>query len=144
MAGIGLLARREYASGELSEVLSRKGYAPAAVAEAVDQLQADGYLNDERYAASLLRLLVSRGQGPQRIRQEMTQVGLGNTVIEVAMAAAPDWRVLAAQVRVRKFSAQLPTEWPERARQMRFLQYRGFSKDHIGYAFKDTLQEAEL
>jgi regulatory protein len=34
-------------------------------------------------------------------------------------------------VRRAKFGLQIPTSWVQRARQARFLQYRGFSSDHI-------------
>jgi regulatory protein len=54
-------------------------------------------------------------------------------VIEAALAG-PDWRALAREVRVRKFGTTEPPGWRERARQARFLQYRGFSSDHIGSA----------
>ena len=51
-----------------------------------------------------------------------------------ALDSAPDWSLLAADVRRRKFGARIPRDWPGKARQMRFLQYRGFSKDHIASA----------
>jgi len=53
----------------------------------------------------------------------------GDTI--TALATGPDWRILASEVRLRKFGTQEPPGWPEKARQARFLQYRGFSSDHI-------------
>jgi regulatory protein len=38
------------------------------------------------------------------------------------------------EVRNRKFGPEPPADWPEKARQARFLQYRGFSSDHIRLA----------
>ena len=35
------------------------------------------------------------------------------------------------QVREKKFGADLPGEYAERAKQMRFLQYRGFVPENI-------------
>jgi regulatory protein len=43
----------------------------------------------------------------------------------------PDFVSLARAARARKFGAELPKDWKERSRQARFLQYRGFSTDHI-------------
>ena len=55
--------------------------------------------------------------------------------IAEALQAGPDFAALCRDVRRRRFGAELPAEWKERARQSRFLQYRGFSSDHIRSAF---------
>ena len=55
-------------------------------------------------------------------------------LVEVALAEGPDWRALVTEVRNRKFGPEPPPDWPEKARQARFLQYRGFSSDHIRLA----------
>ena len=42
------------------------------------------------------------------------------------------WRfALAVEIRTKKFGAELPAAFKEKARQMRFLQYRGFEQEHI-------------
>lgn len=41
-------------------------------------------------------------------------------------AANVDWLTLAVEIRVKKFGASVPTTPKEKARQLRFLQYRGF------------------
>ncbi len=135
---LALLARREYASKELSAALIRKGYARDMVAEVVTELTAERLLDDTRYAGSLVRMLAGRGQGPSRIRQELREAGLPDDEVAAALDAGPDWQALAREVRQRKFGAATPQGWPERARQMRFLQYRGFSKDHIGSCLGDV------
>lgn len=128
---LALLARREYASGELAEALTRKGYDAATVAGVVAEMAGERLLDDTRYAESLVRMLAGRGQGPSRIRQELQQADLTSDQVAAALESGPDWHELAREVRRRKFGAERPADWPERARQMRFLQYRGFSKDHI-------------
>jgi regulatory protein len=134
LAALALLGRREYAGAELAAALTRKGYTNAAAAEAVKQMAEERLVDDTRYADSLVRMLAGRGQGPARIRQELREAGLPEEQIVAALDSGPDWSVLATEVRQRKFGAAPPADWPERARQMRFLQYRGFSKDHIGSA----------
>jgi regulatory protein len=69
-----------------------------------------------------------------RIGTELKSLGLAVEVIDAALAAGPDWRSLAREVRVRKFGTAEPAQWKEKARQARFLRYRGFSPDHIGSA----------
>jgi regulatory protein len=91
-------------------------------------------LDDVRYGESLVRMLTNRGQGPRRVRQALEEAGLSEEAVADALATAPDWKLLAADTRRRKFGASTPKDWPGRARQMRFLQYRGFSTDHIASA----------
>jgi regulatory protein len=133
-AALGLLARREYGSGELIEVLVRKGYAAEVSRPVVEELAGERLVDDVRYAESLVRMLANRGQGPARIRQELREAGISDDQIAAALEQGGDWCLLAIEVRQRKFGSELPADWPERARQMRFLQYRGFSKDHIASA----------
>ncbi len=135
---LALLARREYAAGELKAALARKGYAADMVAEVVAELAGERLLDDERYAGALVRQLASRGQGPSRIRQQLTEAGICAEQASRALDEGPDWHALAREVRLRKFGAEPPADWPSRARQMRFLQYRGFSNDHIGTCLDDA------
>jgi regulatory protein len=128
------VARREHSTAEATATLLRKGYEAAVVAATVAELQQERLLDDVRYAESLVRMLTGRGQGPQRVRHALTEAGIPPDSAAAALDTAPDWKLLAADVRSRKFGARVPKDWPGRARQMRFLQYRGFSKDHIASA----------
>ena len=46
-------------------------------------------------------------------------------------AAAEDWAAIAREVRRKRFGVSPPGDYRERARQARFLQYRGFSAEQI-------------
>ena len=130
-AAIGLLARRDFATGELRGRLERKGFAAAAAASAVAELVEERALNDDRYAANYVSYEVARGHGPLRIAAQLKSLELPGELIENALAGGPDWRALAREVHRRKFGPDPPTDWTQKARQARFLQYRGFSSDHI-------------
>jgi regulatory protein len=130
-AAIGLLARRDYASGELRDRLERKGFDRTVVETAINELVDERALDDSRYATNYVSYHASRGQGPLRIAADLGAMGLPSELIDAALAAGPDWRVTARELRMRKFGPEAPVEWPEKARQARFLQYRGFSSDHI-------------
>ncbi|MEO8309034.1 MAG: regulatory protein RecX [Pseudomonadota bacterium] len=132
-----MLARREHASAEVTASLVRKGYDAGIAVAVVAELLDERLLDDTRYADALVRMLAGRGQGPRRVRQALVEAGVPESLISAAMDAGPDWRALAAEVRQRKFGSVLPKTWPQRARQMRFLQYRGFSNDHIGSSLTD-------
>ncbi len=128
---VALLARRDIASGELLAKLRRKGFPAAAAHIVIDALRGERLLNDERYAENYVRYHAGRGHGPVRIARELGGFGIPAAMIEAALAAGPDWRRLAREVRTRKFGVELPGSLAEKARQARFLQYRGFSADHI-------------
>jgi regulatory protein len=126
-----LLSRRDHAAAELAARLADKGHDPAVVASLVVSLQERGYLNDERFATHFVAAHAARGQGPQRIRRELEELGIASEWVTAALAAGIDWGELAGALRRRRFGPETPATWPEKARQMRFLQYRGFSPDHI-------------
>jgi regulatory protein len=131
VAAIALLARRDFASRELSERLIKQGFEEAAAAGVVAELLSEGVLNDGRYAQNYVAYHAGRGQGPLRIAAELRQRGLAAELIEAALANGPDWRALARKVCRAKFGLQPPDGWAGWARRARFLQYRGFSSDHI-------------
>jgi len=130
---ITLLARRDYSSGELSRKLAERGYLEHAIGPVVEELLANNQLNDERYSQNFVAYRARRGHGPARIRNELKTSGLSRSTIDDAVKGeeAPDFLELARTVRARKFGPEIPDDRKERARQARFLQYRGFSTDHI-------------
>ena len=131
------LARREYGQKELIKKLSDKGYVRNVVEKAVFQLTEDGLQSDERFAESFVQSRINQGKGPVRIRLDLGQRGVSDSEIEYAIeAAAADWHELAREVRQRKFGFGQPSDFQGKAKQMRFLQYRGFEQDHIQAAFR--------
>ncbi|HEY1284321.1 MAG TPA: regulatory protein RecX [Steroidobacteraceae bacterium] len=130
-AAVKLLARRDFASTELKQKLQAQGFDATVVDEAVEELIAGGILNDARFAEHLVTQHADRGQGPLRITALLKELRLPDEVIDAALAAGPDWLARAREVRIRRFGLREPATWPEKAKQGRFLQYRGFSSDHI-------------
>ena len=131
MTAVSLLARRDFASGELRQKLGSQGYDAAVAAAVVAELTEERMLDDARYAENYVAYHVGRGHGPLRIGADLRSLGVPATLVEAALDTGPDWRELARTVRIRKFGAEPPDEWTEKTRQARFLQYRGFSSDHI-------------
>jgi len=133
-----LLARREHAPAELSAKLAKRDHDRDIVAAVLDELIDDGLLSESRYADALVSSRASRGTGPVRIRAELAAVHVSDFEIDRALEDAEvDWHALAEQVRRKRFGAEMPQDFPAKAKQMRFLQRRGFDGDQLQAAFDD-------
>jgi regulatory protein len=130
-AAVTLLARREFCSFELAAKLAAKGYTPDAVRAALAELIERRYLDDERYARQFVVIHAERGQGPLRIRRDLAQLGLPAALIETQLESQGGWAAVARRVATRRFGTAPARSWPDKARRMRFLQYRGFATDDI-------------
>jgi regulatory protein len=135
------LARREYGQKELRARLVAAGFDEQTALSAVERLTRDGLQDDRRYIESFIRSRVHQGKGPVRIRAELNQRGLEGTLVEQLLEeSGEDWRALAHSIRRRKFGLAPPRDFREKARQMRFLQYRGFEQAEIQAAFAADLE----
>jgi regulatory protein len=133
-AAVALLARRDFGSQELGQRLRERGYDQTVIATLLAALAERGVLDDARFAGHFVAYRAGRGQGPARIGRELAELGVAGALIDAALAAGGDWLTLAREVRRRRFGAAAPQDWAEKSRQSRFLQYRGFSNDHIRLA----------
>jgi regulatory protein len=131
-AAVALLARREHSAHELVAKLDQRGYDPEVAKRVLDDLERRGLLSDTRYVSALIAQRAARGHGPLRIRNELRASGVDAALVEAEIERSErDWSALATEVRRKRFGEELPGDWPERARQSRFLQYRGFTGDQI-------------
>jgi regulatory protein len=142
---VALLARRDYSTRELRQKLKERGYLEHAIEPVLIDLEETRKLDDQRYGANVVATRSRRAYGPARIRNELRRKGVAAEAIETAMAGgegeeSPDYFRLASDARIRKFGPELPTDRKEKARQARFLQYRGFSTDHIRAALDGDIE----
>jgi regulatory protein len=133
---VTLLARRDYAIAELRGRLEKKGFDHTIVETTIRELVEQRALDDTRYSTNYVSYHAARGEGPVRIEADLSALGVPGELITAALASGPDWQVLARQVRLQRFGPGEPAEGAEKARQARFLQYRGFSSDHIRSAIR--------
>lgn len=141
-AVIALLARREYSFKELQRKFSQK-YSADLIERVLEQLIADGYQSDIRYAESFTRNRIIQRYGIMRIKQELQQKGISRDLLEQVLEAQDvDWYQLVCEAWQKKFN--LPPEAGDQkmyAKQMRFLLQRGFDMDQARYAIEQAKEE---
>jgi regulatory protein len=128
-----LLARREHTREELRAKLRRSVDDEAAIESALAQLARERLQSDDRHAETYARQRAGRGYGPVRIARELRERGTSKEVISRAIDGLEetDWLRLAREARAKRFGGAAPAGAVERARQMRFLEYRGFPAEII-------------
>lgn len=100
------------------------------------ELQREGLVSDERFTEMLVRTRRARGFGPLWIKRELQEKGVaGELIAERLDVSGREWIEEIRHVRQKKYGDKQPKNFAERARQARFLQYRGFTHDQIRSAF---------
>lgn len=133
---IAMLARREYSRTELFERLLATGAGRDECEALVDELVGLGFLSDARYAQAQVRQRRD-GHAQRAIAQALKQKGVDDDTVRAALADHPvdDTAALAALWR-RRFG-RAPADEREKARQVRFLQARGFALSAILRLLRD-------
>ncbi|MEA3303791.1 MAG: regulatory protein RecX [Pseudomonadota bacterium] len=136
---IRLLAPREHSRLELRRKLLKRDHAAEVVEEVLQRLEAHGLLSDERFVEQYIAMRKRKGYGPVRIRKELRERGINDTLIHEWIDERDDeWRANMKQVVEKKFSILVNAEYKEQARLARFLEYRGFPNHMIrDYLFHD-------
>jgi regulatory protein len=136
------LARREYSRAELRGKLLPHVQADEDLEQGfdssghvnldalLDDLASRGWLSDERAAAQLVHARRSRF-GTQRITHELRQKGIAEELISAALPQLKGTELEAAREVWQKKFGLAPQDEKEKAKQVRFLQSRGFGFDVI-------------
>ena len=134
------LAGREYSRVELERKLASFETEPGQLAIALDDLQAKGFLDEQRAADSLAR---RRGQklGTARVVQEMKAKGIEADAIAQATGELKATEMERAREVWRRKFGEAPQDTAERGKQMRFMITRGFSSEIIRRVVAGTEDE---
>lgn len=125
-----LLAGREHSRAELQRKLNAHETEPGELAKALDELEAKGFINEQRVLESVLHRRSAR-LGASRVRQELQAKGLDPQAVAEAVAGLQGSEEARAREVWRKRFNGPPADAPERARQMRFLLTRGFGTEVV-------------
>jgi regulatory protein len=132
VSAMNCLARREHSAEELRQKLRRHCDDDTLIEHVVLRLSEEQLQSDERFVEAFIVMRFRQGKGPLRIQQELRQKGVSKELISMLLDASDSqWWDLAREVRARRFGGELPESPREKAKQIRFLQYRGFSSDQI-------------
>ncbi len=123
-----LLARREYSRLELERKLALYTDDAKEIAALLADFEQRGWIS-ERRVVEQVRAVRRRRFGAQRIVQELRGKGIGEEAIAATLAELQQGDLAAAREVWRRKFGKLPNGLAERARQVRFLQSRGFSAE---------------
>lgn len=141
---LSLLTRRDHSRQELTKKLKLKGYQASDIESVVADLAASGLQCDQRFAENFVHWRRQRGYGPICIILELQARGIADeTIAEVVQIADNAWLTEVRDVWRKHFKGRLPATLQEKAKQMRFLQHRGFAREHINSILKDNYGHEE-
>lgn len=120
-----LLSQREHSRAELQRKLAAHEEAPGELARVLDELEAKGFIDEQRVVDSLVHRRAGR-LGAARVRQELHAKGVSADAVAQALDALQGSEVERASEVWRKKFACPPADPREWARQVRFLMARGF------------------
>jgi regulatory protein len=125
-----LLSAREHSRAELERRLAGFEEQPGQLAKVLDELQAKGFINEQRVVESVIHRRAPR-VGAARIRQELQGKGLAGDAIDAAVAVLRTTEFERARDVWRRKFAEPALDAVGRAKQSRFLAARGFSAEVI-------------
>ncbi|MDH5389110.1 MAG: recombination regulator RecX [Gammaproteobacteria bacterium] len=129
---VRLLSRREHSAEELRQKLTKREFEADEIATALLELKQGDWQSDERYAEAYIRSRRLKGYGPVRIASELRDRGVDELIVDRYLSADDDvwWQAIVREYQKKYHGSQFE-DYQEKARRMRFLQYRGFSLDQI-------------
>lgn len=137
-SALRLLARREHSRFELRRKLQERDYSEELITATLQKLVEQGLLSDARFTECYIRSRVAKGYGPVRIAMELQQRGVSEELLEEFLDLKDDsWLEHAVKVRQKRFGKKMAEDFAEQAREMRFLQYRGFTIEQIRQIYKE-------
>jgi regulatory protein len=135
-----LLSGREYSRAELERKLVSFEEVPGSLAQALDALQAKGFISEQRVIESVLNRRAGK-LGGARLRQELQGKGLDPDLVSAALAQMQGSEGERALAVWRKKFGVPPADTQAAARQMRFLATRGFATETIRRVVSGRLAE---
>lgn len=127
-----MLSRREHSAFEIRDKLKKREFDDDEITQAIAELIKGDWLSDERFAEAYIRMRQLKGFGPIRISMELNERGVKESIVETYLHAHDDvWFESLEQQYKKKYKSKAIEDYNDKAKRIRFLQYRGFSLDII-------------
>ena len=134
------LSRREHSSKEIYQKMSRRVESKDMLNEEINRLISDGLISDERFAESYFQSRRNRGFGPLRIRNELSQRGVNESIFN-SIQSDTDWSAYAFYALEKKINGKKLNDMKAISKLKNFLNYRGFEFQDIDKAFSMLNEE---
>ena len=134
---LSLLARREYSKQELARRLLQYTEDPDEIPPLIEDFEQRGWLSESRVVEQVVATR-RRRFGMRRIEQELREKGISDEAIEHARDEMKAGELDSARAIWQRKFGTAPADARERAKQMRFLQGRGFGSDTIRRLLSDA------
>jgi regulatory protein len=129
---VKLLSRREHSAFEIRQKLAQRDFDESVIEQVIAELQQGGWLSDERFAEAYVRMRQNKGYGPLRISMELKERGVSERLVEENLQTDNAlWLQNLTQQYLKKYSNKPIVDYNDKAKRIRFLQYRGFPLDMI-------------
>lgn len=129
---LDLVSRREHSRHELMQKLDKRyPNSTPIIEDALDKLETNKILDDERFAEMYLNSRARKGFGPKKIEMELHSKKVDSFFISNAIEAYENWLENAQRELKKKFKDQKPTDYQSKMKQKQFLFTRGFSSPII-------------
>jgi regulatory protein len=135
-----MLARRDHSRYELGRKLARYSRDDSEIGPLLDDLERCGWLSD-RHVVEQATLARRRRFGTRRIVRELREKGISSVTINAELPKLMATEVAAAHEIWRKKFGAPPADSRDKARQIRFLQGRGFGGDTIRKIMSGTMED---
>lgn len=129
---ISFLSRREHSQKELREKLKRRNFEMDEINLALQKFTKSGLQSDFRFAEIYVQMRLRKGYGITFISEALKKFGIAEEIIDSVLKNSEAlWLEKLSEIYKKKFKNKPIENATERAKRIRFLQYRGFTFEQI-------------
>jgi len=129
---IAALAKRDYSVSKITLFLRSYCDDKDKVDQIIARLSESNYLNDRRLIENEINKYFLKKYGQSRIRQELKRKGFNDDIISQQFEQREvDWLDMLRDLKQKKFGSAKPVDAKEKAKQIRYLQYKGHALSDI-------------
>lgn len=134
---VRLLSRRDHSIFELKRKLRLREFPQEEIDDALDDLIKRDYISDARFSEAYVNMRKQKGFGPLRIAAELNERGVDEReYLDFLQPESDSWIVSLERTYQTKYRGLAYKDFNEKAKRIRFLQYRGFTLDKIHQVLK--------